>query len=72
MSSAGTNGGGVPEGTPDVGERTGETVEEAVDVAAAGSRSGGAQRPPEDAHSGAAPVEQVRDDPAMTGDDDEG
>lgn len=60
-------GGAVPEDTPAVEERTGETVEEAVDVAAAGSQHGGTERPPEEAKPREAPVEQVRDDPEMTG-----
>ncbi len=60
-------GGAVPEDTPAAEERTGETVEEAVAVAAAGSQHGGTERPPEDARSGESPVEQVRDDPDMTG-----
>lgn len=63
-----SGGGVVPEDTPAAEERTGETVEEAVDVAAAGSQHGGTERPPEDARSGEAPVEQVRDDPEMTDD----
>jgi hypothetical protein len=42
-------------------------VEEAVDVAAAGTQHGGTERSPEDAHPTEAPVEQVRDDPDMTG-----
>lgn len=60
-------GGVVPEDTPAADERTGESVEEAVDVAAAGSQHGGTETPPEDARSGEAPVEQIRDDPDMTG-----
>jgi len=59
-------GGEVPESTPADSDRTGDTVEEAVEVAADGSQSGGPERDPEDAHPGQAPVEQVRDDPAMT------
>lgn len=56
----------MPEDTPDAPERTGETVEDAVDVAAAGSQHGGTEKSPEDAHPHEAPVEQVRDDPDMT------
>ncbi|MBA2414772.1 MAG: hypothetical protein H0V64_02525 [Geodermatophilaceae bacterium] len=66
MSSE-SSGGVVPEDTPAAEERTGETVEEGVDVAAAGTQHGGTERPPEDAHPKEAPVEQVRDDPDMTG-----
>ncbi|CAN5128362.1 hypothetical protein BH20ACT5_BH20ACT5_11980 [soil metagenome] len=62
-----SSGGNVPEDTPAVEQRTGETVEEAVDVAAEGSEHGGAESPPEGARSGEAPVEQVYDDPTMTG-----
>ena len=66
MSAAGPDGGVVPEDTPAAPERTGETVEEAVDVAAAGSQHGGTDKPPEHAHPHEASVEQVRDDPDMT------
>jgi len=66
MSVAASDGGVVPEDTPDAPERTGETVEDAVDVAAAGSQHGGTEKSPEDAHPHEAPVEQVRDDPDMT------
>lgn len=72
MSSTDTSGGVVPEDTPAAEERTGENVEDAVDVAAAGSAHGGAESPPEEARSGEAPVEQVRDDPAMTEGRDKG
>ncbi len=61
------SGGAVPEDTPAADERTGESVQEAVDVAAAGSRHGGTERPPEEAKSRESPVEQVRADPDMTG-----
>ncbi len=64
-------GGVMPEdGAGAVEERSGETVEEAVDVAAAGTQHGGTERPPEDAHPREAPVEQVHDDPEMTGTSD--
>ena len=43
-----------------------DAVREAVDRAAEGTPSEGVQTPPEDAKPHAAPVEQVRDDPAMT------
>lgn len=64
--STDSSGGVVPGDTPASDERTGETVEEAVDVAAAGTQHGGTETSPEDARSGEAPVEQVRDDPDMT------
>lgn len=60
-------GGAAAEGAAAAEERSGETVAEAVDVAAQGSQSGGTERDPEDAHPHDAPVEQVRDDPDMTG-----
>ncbi|MBA2389552.1 MAG: hypothetical protein H0V67_04780 [Geodermatophilaceae bacterium] len=63
-------GGEMPQDNPGVEERTGETVQEAVDVAAEGTQHGGTERPPEDAHPKEAPVEQVRDDPDMTGTSD--
>jgi len=66
MSAAGPDGGVVPEDTPAAPERTGETVEEAVEVAAAGSQHGGTEKSPDQAHPQEAPVEQVRDDPDMT------
>lgn len=47
-------------------ERSGETVEEAIDTAAAGTQHGGVLTAPEDAKSGQAPVEQVRGDADMT------
>lgn len=62
-----TTGGAMPQDDPAVEERSGETIEEAVDVAAAGTQHGGTERSPEDAHPREAPVEQVRDDPDMTG-----
>lgn len=58
-------------GTP-VGEesadpgRSGDDVVEAVETASAGTPHGGVQTRPEDMKPHAAPVEQVRDDPAMT------
>lgn len=67
MNAAQNPGGHVPEETPDAPERTGETVQEAVDVAAAGTQHGGTVMDPEDAHPHGAPVEQVHDDPDMTG-----
>ena len=70
MQAPDVEGGEVPESTPADSERTGDTVEEGVEVAVHGSRSGGPERDPEDAHPGQAAVEQVRDDPAMTGDGD--
>ncbi|MGI8531965.1 MAG: hypothetical protein ACR2KN_03090 [Geodermatophilaceae bacterium] len=72
MQTPDVGGGEVPESTPADSDRTGGTVEEAVEVAADGSRSGGPERDPEDAHPGGSPVEQVRDDPAMTNDGDAG
>lgn len=47
-------------------ERSGETVEEAIDTAAAGTQHGGTLTEPEDAKSGEAPVEQIRSDDDMT------
>lgn len=47
-------------------ERSGATVEEAIDTAAAGTRSGGVRTDPEDAKSGTAPVERTRGDDDMT------
>lgn len=47
-------------------ERSGATVEEAIDTAAAGTQHGGVLTDAEDATSGAAPVEQVRGDDDMT------
>jgi hypothetical protein len=52
--------------TPEDASRSGRDVREAVDRAAEGTPSEGVQTPPEDAKPHAAPVEQVRDDPAMT------
>ena len=52
--------------TPEDPSRSGRDVREAVDRAAAGTPSEGVQTSPEDAKPHAAPVEQVRDDPAMT------
>lgn len=60
------HGGAVPDDGPEVDDRSGETVDEAVDVAAAGSASEGVQRPPSEARPGESPVEQTRDDPGMT------
>lgn len=51
---------------PAVDERSGETVEEAIEVAAAGSQHAGVERPPEDATPRTSPVEQTRDDEDMT------
>ena len=47
-------------------ERSGADVAEAVDKAAAGTAHDGVLRPPEESKPRTAPVEQVRDDPAMT------
>jgi hypothetical protein len=52
--------------TPEDASRSGQDVREAVDRAAAGTPSEGVQTPPEDAKPHTAPVEQVRNDPAMT------
>lgn len=52
---------------PEVPERSGETVAEAVEVAAAGSRHDGVLRPPEDSTPGTSPVERTGGDPEMTG-----
>ena len=51
---------------PTVPERSGGTVAEAVDTAAAGTPHGGVQAPVEQTKPHAAPVEQVRGDAAMT------
>ncbi len=67
MSAAENDRGHVPDETPAAPERTGETVQQAVDVAAAGTQHGGTEKDPEDAHPHGAPVEQVRGDPDMTG-----
>ncbi len=69
MSGPEERGGEVPADTPDAQDRSGDSVEDAVDVAAAGSQAGGTQRPPEQAHPHEAPVEQVRDDPSMAAED---
>ena len=61
-----------PDEDPGVDERSGETVVEAVDTAAAGSEHGGVLRPPEESEPGTAPVEQTTGDPAMTGSDGDG
>lgn len=61
------------EDEPDVGqqsadpERSGADVVEAVERASAGTPHGGVQTPPDQAKPHAARVEQVRDDPDMTG-----
>jgi carbon monoxide dehydrogenase subunit G len=47
-------------------ERSGATVDEAIDTAAAGTQHGGVSTDAEDAKSGAAPVEQARGDTDMT------
>lgn len=61
------DGGRLPDDTPSDPERSGPTVQEGVDEAAAGSgRADGVLRPPEESAPGTAPVEQVADDPAMT------
>lgn len=60
-------GGHLPDDTPADPERSGATVEEAIDVAARDSDTGGVLRPPERSRSGTAPVEQVAGDPEMTG-----
>jgi hypothetical protein len=54
----------TPEGQAD---RSGPDVVAAVERAAAGTQAGGVQTPPERAQPHEAPVEQVRDDEAMTG-----
>lgn len=56
-----------PDEDPAVPERSGETVVEAVETAAAGSEHGGVLRPPEESKPGTSPVEQTRADPEMTG-----
>ncbi|MBJ7607844.1 MAG: hypothetical protein JF887_00220 [Candidatus Dormibacteraeota bacterium] len=57
---------GAPGGDPAVPERSGDTVVEGVETLAAGSRSEGVQRDPQDATPHTAPVEQVEGDRAMT------
>lgn len=52
---------------PEVPERSGETVAEAIEVAADGTRHGGVLRPPEESTPGTSPVERTGGDPAMTG-----
>lgn len=47
-------------------ERSGDNVVEGVETLAAGTRSGGVQESPDDAHPGRAPVEQVGGDEDMT------
>ena len=47
-------------------ERSGDDVVEAVETASAGTPHGGVQTSPEQMKPHAAPVEQVRDDAAMT------
>jgi len=54
-----------PDGTA-AHERSGADVVEGVETAAAGTPHDGVLRPPEQATPQTAPVEQVRDDPAMT------
>lgn len=56
----------LPDDTPAVPERSGPTVQQAVDEAAVDSDDGGALRPPDQSHPHTAPVEQVTDDEAMT------
>jgi len=51
---------------PEDASRSGKDVVEAVDRAAAGTPHAGVQTPPEQAKPHEAPVERVRDDPAMT------
>lgn len=60
--------------TSAVPARSAPEVDDAIDRAAADSEGGGTLRPPEQSHPGTAPVEQVRDDGAMTEgtDDDNG
>ena len=53
-------------GTPEDESRSGDTVAEATDTAAAGSRHGGVIEPPEQAAPGESPVEQTRGDEDMT------
>ena len=55
-----------PDGAP-AHDRSGDTVDEAIEQATKDSDAGGVLKPPEDAHSGEAPVEQVRGDEDMTG-----
>jgi hypothetical protein len=50
----------VPDDDDDEGEAA--TIEEAIENVASGSRSEGAATPPEQAHSGDAPVEQIAGD----------
>lgn len=64
MSQDGTEPSSGP--TAEDASRSGRDVREAVDRAASGTPHGGVQTPPEDAKPHAAPVEQVRDDAAMT------
>lgn len=64
MSQDGTDPSSGP--TAEDASRSGRDVREAVDRAASGTPSSGVQTPPEDAKPHAAPVEQVRDDAAMT------
>lgn len=59
-------GGDIPDDAPEVPERSGADVEEAVEVASRGSHHRGVERPPEEATPGTAPVEQVESDPDMT------
>jgi hypothetical protein len=54
-----------PDGTA-AHEHSGADVVEGVEKAAAGTPHDGVLRPPEQAKPRTAPVEQVRDDPAMT------
>ncbi|HEY6747828.1 MAG TPA: hypothetical protein VI357_19185 [Mycobacteriales bacterium] len=54
-----------PDGTA-AHERSGADVVEGVETAAAGTPHDGVLRPPEESKARTAPVEQVRDDPAMT------
>lgn len=67
MQQDDSQGGAVPEDAPKVDERSGATVEAAVEVAAAGSEHGGVERRPSSAESGESPVEETRGDSAMTG-----
>ncbi|HSK91031.1 MAG TPA: MGMT family protein [Euzebyales bacterium] len=58
--------GDLPDDSP-VDERSGPTVEDAIEEATRDSDHGGVLTPPERARSGEAPVEQVRGDDDMTG-----
>jgi hypothetical protein len=58
-----------PDQDPAAHERSGETVVEGVETAAAGSEHGGVLRPPAESQPGTAPVEQAQGDGEMTGAD---